>query len=95
MAEDTKIAVQHLADIIVSALVKRKEERVELDRQTKKYFTALKKRLAEEVIAGLEASPEDEAAQNAFKDALEALMDKSQNVKMNSAIFLAQKGVEL
>ncbi|MFK7799759.1 MAG: hypothetical protein AB8E82_20055 [Aureispira sp.] len=95
MAEDTKIAVQHLADIIVPALMKRKDERVELDRQTKKYFTALKKRLSEEVIAGLEASPEDEAAQNAFKDALEALMDKSQNVKMNSAIFLAQKGVEL
>jgi hypothetical protein len=95
MAEDTKIAVQHLADILVPALVKRRDERVELDRQTKKYWTALKKRLSEELIKGLEDNPEDEAAQNAFKEALEALMDRYQNVKMNSAIFLAQKGVEL
>lgn len=95
MAEDSKLAVQHLTDIMVPALKKRKEERVELDRETKNYWNKLKKRLPEDAMIPFEENPEDEAAQSKFKEVLEQYVDRYQNVKMSTAIFLVNKGVEL
>ncbi|MGH1339114.1 MAG: hypothetical protein ACRBFS_23560 [Aureispira sp.] len=95
MAEDTRLAVNHLTDIMIPALNKRKEERIELDRETKNYWNRLKKRLPEDITTGIEENPNDETAQNNFKDTLEQFVDRYQNIKMSTAIFLAQKGVEL
>ena len=95
MAEDTRLAVNHLVDLIAPALKKRKEERVELDRNTKNYWNKLKTRIPEDVAAALEDNPSDEAAQNKFKDIMEETMDRSQNVKMSTAIFLAKNDIEL
>jgi hypothetical protein len=95
MAEDTRLAVNHLVDLIVPALKKRNEERVELNRDTKNYWNKLKTRIPADVTTALEENPEDEAAQNKFKDVMEESMDRAQNVKMSTAIFLAKNGVEL
>ncbi len=95
MAEDTRIAADHLSDLLIPALTKRKEERVELDRETKGYWTRLKKRLPEELTTKIEENPGDEATVTEFKAVLEQVMDRFQNVKMSTAIYLSKKGVEL
>ena len=95
MADENKIAVEHLKNILLPALKRRKEERVELERDTKKYWTGLQKNLPAELFSNLEAAPEDEAHQEAFFSALLDSMEAKQKVMLGTAIFLAKKGVEL
>ena len=95
MAEDTKVAVDHLVTIMTKELKRRQDERVELERETKKFWDRLKKRLPEELLANLEAEPENEAHQEAFRNAMIDLINAKQNVMMNAAIFLSKKGVQL
>lgn len=94
MAEDTTAAVDQLLNLLVIGLKRRKEERIELERDSKNYWKGLKKRLPEELLNNLENDPENEAYQQTFKTAMIDLINAKQNVMMNTAIFLSKKGIE-
>lgn len=95
MSDENQVAVEHLKNIFVPALKRRKEERVELDRASKKYWTGLQKHLPAELFTNMEADPENEGHQEAFFSALVDLINAKQKAMLNTAIFLAKKGVEL
>ncbi|WMX13034.1 MULTISPECIES: hypothetical protein [unclassified Aureispira] len=96
MAEDKdlEIAIGHVVDMVGSGLVKRKAEGIELERRVRNFWNKIKKGMADDVVANLEAEPEDEAARKAFAEELERLM-KSQNVKMSVVALLFNSGIRL
>lgn len=95
MAKDTEIAVDHVMNVLSTLLQRRIDERVELERDTRNFWTRLQKHLPKELFDNLEAEPQNEAHQTAFKTALTDLINAKQNVMMNTAIFLSKKGISL
>lgn len=94
MAEDIKVAIDHVVRILTESLVKRKEEGIELERNARNFWSKLKKRIAGETAAAMESNPEDTAAQDSLRADLETMM-KTQNGKMGVVVFLYNQGIEL
>ncbi|BDS10245.1 hypothetical protein [Aureispira anguillae] len=94
MAEDVKVAIDHVVKILADALTKRKEEGIELERTSRNFWSKVKKRITEDTANKMESNPEDTATQESLKTDLEEMM-KTQNGKMGVVVFLYNQGIEL
>lgn len=94
MAEDVKVAIGHVVNILTTAFQKRQTEGIDLERKTRNFWDKLKKRLPAETIASIENQPKEEATKTDLTKQMEELMT-AQNVKMSVVMFLFEQGIEL
>jgi site-specific DNA-adenine methylase len=94
MAEDIKIAKEHLITILTEGFKTKQETGNALNKDIYTFWKGIQKNLPAELLTLIENEPMSDATKQGLDTEFNRLLQK-QNVKMNVVMFLFNQGVEL